>query len=349
VLAREGAVFAFAPTTGCRQYPEIEVNASGPPRKGSSPNGEVSGLVDAHMHHMAFEFLGGRVHCGRPWHPYGVPFALIDCPDHQPNGEGAILENTVSYGTPAGRHDTDGWPSFEGWPHHASLTHEQSYYKWLERSWRGGLRIFTNLLVENEVLCELYPLKSEHAVRTGCNEMASARLQARRMHQLQDYIDAQFGGPGKGWYRIVRSPAEAWRVINRGKLAVVMGMETSKPFNCGRRVGTGPTCTRTEVTRQIDAFHRIGVRQLELVNKFDNGFTGVAGDSGDTGAATNAGNFYDTGSFWDMDKCDPPRFPEGDKPTYADRAPTAVYHNDDALVGNGLKLRLPSTLPSPPA
>ena len=349
VLAREGAVFAFAPTTGCRPYPEIEVNASGPPRKGSSPNGEVSGLIDAHMHHMAFEFLGGRVHCGRPWHPYGVPFALIDCPDHQPNGEGAILENTVSYGNPAGTHDTDGWPSFEGWPHHASLTHEQSYYKWLERSWRGGLRIFTNLLVENEVLCELYPLKSEHAVRTGCNEMASARLQARRMRELQNYIDAQNGGPGKGWYRIVRDHAHARRVINQGKLAVVMGMETSKPFNCGRRVGTGPTCTRAEVTRQIDAFHRLGVRQLELVNKFDNGFTGVAGDSGDTGAATNTGNFYDTGSFWRMDKCDPTRFPEGYKPTYADRAPTAVYHNDDALVGNGLDLLLPSTLPSPPA
>ena len=29
------------------------------------------------------------------------------------------------------------------------------------------------------------------------------------MYAMQDYIDAQFGGPGKGWYRIVTNPLEA--------------------------------------------------------------------------------------------------------------------------------------------
>ena len=62
--------------------------------------------------------------------------------------------------------------------------------------------------------------------------MDSIRLQANRMYQLQDYVDAQWGGPGKGWYRIVTSPWEARRVINDGKLAVVMGIETSVPFGC---------------------------------------------------------------------------------------------------------------------
>ena len=42
---------------------------------------------------------------------------------------------------------------------------------------------------------------------------------------MQDYIDAQFGGPGKGFYRIVKTPFEARRVINSGKMAVVMGIE----------------------------------------------------------------------------------------------------------------------------
>ena len=58
------------------------------------------------MHMMAFEFLGGRVHCGRPWHPYGVAYALVDCPDHEPGGAGAVVENTLSYGNPVGTHDT---------------------------------------------------------------------------------------------------------------------------------------------------------------------------------------------------------------------------------------------------
>ena len=58
----------------------------------------------------------------------------VDCPDHEPDGAGAVGENTLSYGNPVGTHDTRGWPTLKDWPHHASLTHEQSYYKWLERS-----------------------------------------------------------------------------------------------------------------------------------------------------------------------------------------------------------------------
>jgi hypothetical protein len=118
VLEQRPDAFTFSPSTGCSQYPEIEVGASGAPPKGRVPYGEVSGLIDGHMHQMAFEFLGGRAHCGRPWHPLGASHALQDCPDHEPNGAGAVLENTVSYGNPAGTHDTDGWPTFKGWPHH---------------------------------------------------------------------------------------------------------------------------------------------------------------------------------------------------------------------------------------
>ena len=52
---------------------------------------------------MAFEFLGGNVHCGRPWHEYGAPYALTDCIDHTA-GCGAVLEN-VLFGDPARCHD----------------------------------------------------------------------------------------------------------------------------------------------------------------------------------------------------------------------------------------------------
>ena len=39
--------------------------------------------------------------------------------------------------------------------------------------------------------------------------MDGVRLQAKDLRQLQDYIDAQNGGPGKGWFRIVTTPFEA--------------------------------------------------------------------------------------------------------------------------------------------
>ena len=44
----------------------------------------------------------------------------------------------------------------------------------------------------------------------------------------------------------------------------------------------------------------MGVSQMELVNKFDNALSGVAGDEGATGSLVNTANFLETGSFWDM-------------------------------------------------
>jgi len=319
----DGTRFGFTPRGGCPEYPEIEVSASGEPSRGASPYSEVRGLIDAHMHLMAFEFLGGRAHCGRPWHPYGVTFAMVDCPDHEPRGAGAVVENAVSYGNPVGFHDTTGWPTFKDWPNHASLTHEQSYYKWLERSWRAGQRMFVNLLVDNAVLCEVYPYK-----KNSCNEMDGVRLQNRRIHELQDYIDAQNGGPGKGWFRIVHSPFEARRVINQGKLAVVQGIEVSKLFDCGV-YNDQAECTADQIDRRLDEVHAMGVRDMELVNKFDNALAGVAGDNGTTGAVVNNGNKIETGKYWQMEHCD--------GHSHDRSQPTAPGVDRDALAGNILQ------------
>ncbi len=322
--AGNGALFTFEPADGCATYPEADVNATGEPAQGPTAFGEVSGFVDAHMHMMAFEFLGGRIHCGRPWHRFGAPSALVDCPDHEPNGVGAIGENTISYGNPVGTHDTRGWPTLKDWPHHASLTHEQSYYKWLERSWRGGLRIFVNLLVDNEVLCTAYPYK-----KNSCNEMDGVRLQARRIRELQDYIDAQNGGPGKGWFRIVTDPFEARRVANEGKLAVILGIEVSKLFDCGV-YNDQPECTAEQIDQRLAEVYELGVRDMELVNKFDNALGGVAGDTGSTGIAVNGGNRVETGRFWAMGPCEDPHNHDKEQPT----APGAP--DRDALLGNAL-------------
>jgi microsomal dipeptidase-like Zn-dependent dipeptidase len=338
--AGDAARFGFEPARSCADFPEVEVNAVGMPSKGATAYGEVSGLLEAHTHQMAYEFLGGSVRCGRPWHRYGVTEALVDCPDHEPNGAGAVLENTLSYGNPVGTHDTTGWPEFTDWPHYASLTHEQVYYKWLERSWRGGLRVFVNLMVDNAVLCELYPIK-----RNSCNEMETVRLQIKRAYELQDYIDAQSGGPGKGWYRIVTNPFEAREVINDGKLAVILGMETSKLFDCGI-YNDVPECDRAQIDRQLNEFYDLGVRDLELVNKFDNALAGVAGDAGETGVVVNSGNKYETGQYWQMETCTGPEHAH-------DRTQmTTPVSDQDNIFGNGLGAFLPKgqapLYPDPP-
>ncbi len=295
-LGTDGA-FTLSPATGCAEFPEAEINASGPVHTGSTPYGEARGFLEAHMHMMGFEFLGGRMHCGAPWDAYGVTVALKGC-------EGAALGNLVT-STLLGSNasvptDRIGWPTFKQWPRWDALAFEQSYYRWLERAWRGGLRIFVNLFVENHALCAIAP---ERKPGYDCNEMDSVRRQAADLKHLETYIDAQSGGPGRGWFRIVSDPFAARRVVNAGKLAVVPGIEVSSLFDCGLRLGVS-RCTTADVDRGLDeAYNDLGVRDMELINKFDNGFGGVTGDDTTTGAIVNAGNFLETGRFWDMRRC----------------------------------------------
>ena len=324
VLGRDAGRFALRTTDGCAPWDEIGTGVRGRTFRGVSDIQETRGYVDAHTHGMAFEFLGGRAHCGRPWHPYGVQQALVDCPDHTlTNGYGAALETALS-GEPG--HDPVGWPTFRDWPAPDSLTHEGTYWKWMERSWRGGLRLFTNLLVENNKLCELYPLK-----KNSCDDMDSIRLQARQMRAFERYVDAQYGGPGEGWYRIVTNPFQARRVINEGKLAVVMGIETSIPFKCTMKLDV-PQCDAASIDAQLAEVHRMGVRQMELVNKFDNALSGVAGDEGSTGLLVNGANFLETGSYWAMEHCEPAVEGKHDRAQYA--VPAGIDpEQQDALFG----------------
>jgi microsomal dipeptidase-like Zn-dependent dipeptidase len=298
--ASAGPRWKAEPAQGCASFPEVEVNVTGQPFTGASPTAPVRGFIDDHNHIGAFEFLGGRFHCGRPWSPYGVTVALKDCADHFPNGAGAVFENFLATGSPVGTHDIHGWSTFAGWPRDESQTHEGTYWKWIERAWRSGLRIVVNDLVENRALCELYPLK-----QNNCNEMASAYKQAEDMYALQDYIDAQFGGPGKGFLRIVKTPAEARQVVNAGKLAMVLGIEVSEVLGCGQWNGTA-LCDSAQIDRELDRLYDIGVRSLFPVHKFDNALGGTHFDSGTTGVVVNVGNKYATGQFWTAQHCDDP-------------------------------------------
>ncbi|MDX6603995.1 MAG: hypothetical protein QOF23_504 [Solirubrobacterales bacterium] len=299
VQSDQGATVVPQPAQNCAAFPEIGLNATGTPWSGATPYDEVEGSIDAHTHVTAYEFLGGDAHCAEPWSRYGVTVALVDCPDHYPNGAGALLENAL-YGNPLRTHDPVGWPTFKDWPAPASQTHEQTYYRWVQRAYLGGVRIMVNDLVDNGALCEIYPIK-----HNSCNEMDSVRLQNRRIHELEEYIDAQSGGPGQGWFRIVRTPFEARRVVNEGKMAVVLGIEVSDIFGCGGSEAA-PRCNRRQIVEGLDEIEKMGVASFFPIHKFDNAFGGVRFDSGTFGAAINAANFKETGHFWEIEKCKGP-------------------------------------------
>ncbi|MGI5479167.1 galactose-binding domain-containing protein [Streptomyces lavendofoliae] len=282
-----------------RPAPDSRVGVTGEPFKGTDAQGRVRGFVDAHDHLMSNEAFGGRLICGKPFSEAGVADALKDCPEHYPDGSLAVFDFITRGGD--GRHDPDGWPTFKDWPAHDSLTHQQNYYAWVERAWRGGQRVLVNDLVTNGVICSVYFFKDR-----GCDEMTSIRLQARRTYEMQSFVDRMYGGPGKGWFRVVTDSAQAREVIEQGKLAVVLGVETSEPFGC-KQILDVPQCDRADIDRGLDELYALGVRSMFLCHKFDNALCGVRFDSGSLGTAINVGQFLSTGTFWRTEKCAGPQ------------------------------------------
>ena len=208
--------------------------------------------------------------------PYGIRYALPDCSSIEgPQGTAAPFQNTLNYGNPAQPHDTRGYPQLTAWSPN-NLTYEGTYWRWIQRSWMAGLRLMVMGINENRILCELQSNR-----KTNCNEMDTVRRGLKDVHELQDYVDAQAGGPGKGFFQIVTNPYEARRVINQGKMAVVLEIEVSEPFDCAG--WDSPTCTQAQVDAQFDEMQRDGVRSMLLLNKFDNPLTGVRFDEGPIG------------------------------------------------------------------
>lgn len=289
------------------QAPDSQVNAAGVPLSGTAPDGTVRGTVDAHTHLMSNEGFGGNIVCGKTYSTKGVADALKDCDYHWPHGELALIENLTNLegDGPAHRHDPVGWPTFTDWPKWSSLTHQQMYHKWVERAWRGGQRVMVADAVNNNVLCSL----PTQVNRYSCDDMATVRRQVAETKKLEAFIDNQYGGPGKGWFRIAYSAEQARRYVSEGKLAVILGVEVSNPFGCKIYLGI-PVCTKAQIDRGLDELHSLGVRSMFLCHKFDNALCGVRFDEGTQGVIVNLGNFLNTGRWWDARPCAPGAIPD---------------------------------------
>ncbi|MDJ0866085.1 MAG: hypothetical protein QNK03_08255 [Myxococcota bacterium] len=315
----------------CAEFPEASVDATGRVQRGVFDDGSLFGFVDTHSHLFSnFSFGGGGIFHGAPFHPLGVEHALSDCATyHGVDGRKDVfgfgfddggadpnaLLTTLLFGeTPGPNHATAGWPAFTDWPNAPfSSTHQVQYYKWLERAYLGGLRLVVNHATSNQIICDLTTGLGAQQVRYSCNDMVAVDRIIEESYRLQGYIDAQEGGPGRGWFRIVTSPAQARRVIARGKLAVILGIETSNLFDCFLVPPAGTlACTAQDVIEKLDDYYARGVRALFPVHKYDNAFSAGDGQK----FFIELGNFIQTGHFSNYTpECDP------DVPSVFDKGP----------------------------
>ena len=233
-----------------------------------------SGLLDAHMHMMAFEFLGGRAHCGKPWDRYGVAVRAGRLPRPLAATARARCSRTRSRtATPracttrsAGRRSRTGRRA-------TSLTHEQTLLQVARaRLARRAAGVREPARRQRGALRGLSAASRTRATRwTPCGWRRSD------IRELQDYIDAQYGGPGKGLFRIVTDPFEARQASSTRASSRWSWASRSRGCSTAGVYNDVPECDDAQIDRQLDEVYKLGVRDMELVNKFDNALGGRGG------------------------------------------------------------------------
>lgn len=316
-LAADEAALAItlAPVDGCATFPELSLDATGTVTQTVFTDGTLYGIADAHSHLLSnFGFGGGGVFHGSTFHRLGVEHALPDCaPFHGEAGRHdffgyafdqsgnntadltSMIDDLIVGELQQDNHQTAGYPDFPDWPDavHRS-THQTQYYRWLERAWLAGLRLVVQHATTNSVICNFMVGDGIEPSRYDCEDMTAVDRIIEETWNMQDYIDAQAGGEGKGWFRVVSTPAEAREVIQAGKMAVVLGIETSDPFRCTlTQRPDAPVCDAAYVNAQLDDYYSRGVRAVFPVHKYDNRFS--PGDG--SGDFIELGNFFNSGHW----------------------------------------------------
>ncbi|MEM7360732.1 MAG: membrane dipeptidase [Pseudomonadota bacterium] len=276
---------------GCRETPEITVNALADQDALKSGAGRgIRGFVDAHTHISSFEMIGGRLVHGKTFHPLGVEYALSDGRETHGN-----LQSLISLLTPTIDDSTKGWPDFYAWPNRDATSYTGYYHKWIERAYLSGQRMMVTYMTGLQILCDIYTDPVLNPAKS-CDTIDTVNRQIDFLYQLEDYIDAQFGGRGNGFFRIVTSPEQARRTIEDGKLAVVLGVEISEVLDCGLK---DKNCNESKIESGLQQLYKKGVRVMFPGHKVDNQLTGVVYET----FPVDVANVASSGSWFDVGEC----------------------------------------------
>lgn len=315
-------LFAFESSSGSNPFPEADTNVTIQDASGTTVAEEnamarpkvgdmIIGYADTHAHLNHFLGSGQATFVGETFDPLGIQNALKDCSNlHGFNGIYDIWGAAVDG---AKGHDTSGYPDFNYWPTSYSTDHQQTYYKWLERSWLAGQRVLVQQCVNNEILGNIMNALPPYK-NAPTDDMKVADLQIQNIYEMQDYIDAQCGGPGKGWFRIVKNSKEARQVISEGKMAVFLALELDRVFGAtddiiGAYEANQLTVAERDtqlaaIESQLDRYYAKGVRTIITVHALDNGFGGCQLYQGELFSLMN---YAKTGDFYQPEVSKNPR------------------------------------------
>lgn len=229
------------------------------------PFAPLWGFADLHAHPMAHLGFGGTLFFGQPDGP--MASALSRDGDAAAHGEGGLgfcplggcVGNTfVSAFEDGTGHLNGGYPFFDGWPRFTSRIHQQMYVDWVRRAYQGGQRLMVALAVHNEQLA------SEFGNRPPFDDMT---VYTRQVQAMRAFVERH-----RDFMEVALSPADARRIIQANKLAVVLGIEADFFGNCKREAD----CSDGQVTAELQRVRDLGVRYVFPVHVANNAFGGAA-------------------------------------------------------------------------
>lgn len=286
--------------------------------------GIMAGYMDMHVHLFAEFAHGGKAFVGYPAPKDANGKFVVDAANNvntalspardlalHKDADHGLGRDTVGDGTNDGARSLFGAPYFSGWPKWTSTTHQQVYYKWLERAWRGGLRAITLLAVTNEAMCKSINKDRVNQWPECENSMGPILDQLHAARDFERFIDEQANETENGvdWFRIVESSTEAREVIRSGKLAVILGIEVDNLFNC-KEAGCpadfglpaeriAPLAQPTTLEEAVQVIYDMGVRHVFPVHNFDNAFGAAAAWQDVIGV----GQAVSEGRWWELENC----------------------------------------------
>jgi microsomal dipeptidase-like Zn-dependent dipeptidase len=206
--------------------------------------GPVPGFADLHLHQMAELAHGGNWYGGH--HTGPIETALTSCTARDHAWEAFVPKgNQIRHGKP-----------LVDWPKWDDMGHHQVYRDWLKSAHARGLNLIVAAPSNTQLLCQA--LKLKHRSPLGCSDAEAVERQIRAIHQ--------FAADNRDWYEVALTPWHARQIIATGKLAVVIGPESSDQF----------PKSGGDWKHQIDHWYRLGVRTLMFAHLTDTPFAGVA-------------------------------------------------------------------------
>lgn len=280
---------AVSPLGGVISIDDIEVSSDLPQglQRSADPNfagraaldvPHVWGAADFHTHPLSNLAFGGELIAG---HPDDQTFQYSHDMCGLTGAFGCLAQGIVMDGFSPGHQDT-GFPDFRESPTFWEQgLHNQMHVQWLERAWRGGMRLIIADAVNNMLLARYFMTPGAPPESRG--DMEAVRVQ---IAAIEDFV------AGHDFMEIAYTPTDARNIIAQGKLAVVLGAEIDDIGQChanesGIYVEQGMSateaiarsqtdCSKAQIANALDELEALGVRHIFPIHLADNDFGGAA-------------------------------------------------------------------------